>query len=71
MEQVLQEGVVLEPEEVWEEKVVEEGCREPDQVLGPAVSVYVHPVELLLLTRQEFPCYQIECPKCGTSMVRK
>ena len=55
MEQVPLEEVVLEPEEVWEEKVVEAGCQGPDQVLGPAVSVYVHPVELLLLTRQEYP----------------
>ena len=55
MEQALLEEVALEPVEVWEEKVVEAGWGEPDQVLVPAVSVYVHPVELLLLTRQEYP----------------
>ena len=55
MEQVLLEEVVLELAEVWEEKVAEAGCREPNRVLVPAVSVYVHPVELLLLTRQEYP----------------
>jgi len=55
MEQVLLEEVVPEPEEVWEEKVVEAGWGEPDQVPGPSVSVYVHPVDLQLLTRQEYP----------------
>ena len=55
MEQALPEEVVLEPEEVWEEKMVEVGWGEPNRVLVPAVSVYVHPVELLLLTRQEYP----------------
>ncbi len=51
MEQALLEEVDLEPEEVWEEVVAEAGWEVPDLALVPAVSVYVHPVELLYLIK--------------------
>ena len=51
MEQALLGEVVLEQEEVWEKVVAEAGWEVPNLVLVPAVSVYVHPVELLYLIK--------------------
>ena len=55
MEQALPEEVVLEQEEAWEEVVAEEEWEEAKQAQGPEDSVYVLPVELLPLIRQDCP----------------
>jgi hypothetical protein len=47
--------VVLETEEILEKIVAGEEWEAVNRVLVPAVSVYVPPVELLHLTRQEYP----------------
>ena len=47
--------VALEPEEAGEEEVVGAGWEVQDPVLVPPGSVYVPPVELLPLIKQEHP----------------
>jgi hypothetical protein len=47
--------VVLKPEEVCKKIVAGEEWEVVNRVLVLAVSAYVHPVELLHLTRQEYP----------------
>jgi len=55
MERVLLMGVVLEPEEVWEEEVVAEaGWEAPDLVQVQPENVYALPVELLPLIKQVY-----------------
>jgi hypothetical protein len=47
--------VVLKPEEVCKKIVAGEEWEVVNRVLVLAVSAHVHPVELLHLTRQEYP----------------
>ena len=55
MERALPVEVALEPEEAGEEEVVGAGWEVQDPVLVPPGSVYVPPVELLPLIKQEHP----------------